>query len=365
MNGVLGMAELMLRTPLSAEQHDYAETIWQSGHALLELINDILDLAKVEAGKMLLRSESFDPVMELREVVRLFRARIVEGGLSLTVEEPSGPRIRVTGDGLRLRQIMANMLSNAVKFTDRGGVTLRLSITPMGQGRAMVRYEAEDTGIGISPDDLSRLFRPFTQVNGEGARSGGSGLGLVICKKLAGLMGGQIEVASERGRGSTFVLSVPLEMASGTSQAGAPERLSSESSGTQAGARVLVVEDNAVNRKLVQRMLEKLGCVVEVAEDGEQALEVAAGQEFDLVLMDWQMPGMDGLETTRHLKQLWAADRQVPVVALTASAMEGDRAACLEAGMSDYLTKPVRMASLGYVLDRWARTATGRVQTTS
>jgi signal transduction histidine kinase/ActR/RegA family two-component response regulator len=354
MNGVLGMAELMLRTPLSVEQRDYAETIWQSGHALLELINDILDLARVEAGKMLLRAEPFDPSVELLEVVRLFRARIVEKGLKLTLEEPSGPPIRVMGDGLRLRQIMANMLSNAVKFTDRGGVTLRLSITPIGQGRAMVRYETEDTGIGISQADLSRLFQPFTQANGGGARSGGSGLGLVICQKLAALMGGRIEVNSERGVGSTFVLSVPLAIVSGTGKAEAPEKPCSEASGTPAGARVLVVEDNVVNRKLVQRMLEKLGCTVSMTEDGAEAIQVAERQEFDLVLMDWQLPGIDGLETTRRLKQLWPADRQVPVVALTASAMEGDRAACLEAGMSDYLTKPLRMSALADVLERWA-----------
>jgi CheY-like chemotaxis protein len=249
---------------------------------------------------------------------------------------------------------MANMLSNAVKFTDRGGVTLRLSITPVGQGQAVVRCETEDTGIGISAEDLPRLFQPFTQVTGNGARCGGSGLGLAICKKLAGLMDGQMEVESEPGRGSKFVLSVPFALAHGAGKAEAREKPFSETSRTPAGARVLVVEDNVVNRKLVQRMLEKLGCAVKLAEDGAQALEVAAGQEFDLVLMDWQMPGMDGLETTRRLKRLWSADRQVPVVALTASAMEGDRVACLEAGMSDYLTKPLGMAELAGVLERWA-----------
>ncbi|HLK63449.1 MAG TPA: response regulator [Bryobacteraceae bacterium] len=353
MNGVLGMAELMLRTPLSSEQHDYAETIWQSGHALLELMNDILDLAKVEAGKMRLRSEPFDPAEEMREVVRLFRARIVEKALGLTVEEPTGTPIHLLGDALRIRQIMANMLSNAVKFTERGGVTLRLSLTPIDGGRVMLRYEAADTGIGISDADLAGLFQPFTQVNGEGTTREGSGLGLVICDKLAALMGGRIEVQSERGHGSSFVLSVPLPTAAAAPASKFSKPASMDFSGTLGGTRVLVVEDNPVNRKLVERMLEKLGCSVVVAEEGAQAIECVRHQEFDLVLMDWQMPGMDGLETTRRLKQLWPADRQVPIVALTASAMEGDRAACLRAGMSDYLTKPIRLAELRSVVDRW------------
>ena len=351
MNGVLGMAELLLRTPLSAEQREYAATICQSGQALLGLMNGILDLAKVEAGKMVLRPEPCDPTGELREVVRMFRARAIEKGLTLSMEAPPGPPVYVLADKLRLRQILANLLSNSVKFTERGGVTLRLAITPVGPGRVSVRYEIEDTGIGISAADLSKLFQPFAQAGDvRGPRFGGSGLGLVICRKLASLMGGRLDVQSTPGRGSKFVLDVPM-----TVSAAAPQR---EDSAEPVGerhlcARVLVVEDNAVNRRLVQRMLEKLGCTVELAEDGVQGLEAAARGRFDLVLMDWQMPGMDGLETTRRMKALWPPDRQVPVVAVTANAMEGDRAACLEAGMCDYLTKPLRMSALAAVLERW------------
>ena len=349
MNGVLGMTELMLNTPLSTEQKDYAETIWHSGNALLGLINDILDLAKVEAGKMLLRPNACDPAAELREVVRLFRARIVEKGLRVTVEAPN-LGVQVMADSLRLRQILANLLSNAVKFTEKGGVTLRLSLAPV-HGRIMVRYEVEDTGIGISKQDLSQLFQPFVQADGtRGPRYGGSGLGLVICRKLAVLMGGSLNVQSEVGRGTKFILEVILDPATGHREAPAaagPEPAKPVS------ARVLVVEDNPVNRKLVQHMLQKLGCTVELASDGYMALQVAAKDTFDLVLMDWQMPGMDGLETTRRLKEMWPAERQTPIVALTANAMEGDRAACLKAGMSDYLTKPIQMASLANALEKW------------
>ena len=351
MNGVLGMAELLLRTPLSTEQREYAATICQSGQALLGLMNGILDLAKVEAGKMILRPEPCDPSGELHEVVRMFRARAIEKGLTLSVETPPGPPVYVLADALRLRQILANLLSNSVKFTERGGVTLRLAITPAGQGRVSVRYEIEDTGIGISAEDLSQLFRPFAQAGDvRGPRFGGTGLGLVICRKLAMLMGGSLDVQSVPGRGSKFVLDVPF---SASAESPRREDTVEPARERQVAARVLVVEDNAVNRRLVQRMLEKLGCTVEVAEDGAQGLEAAIRGRFDLVLMDWQMPGMDGLETTRRLKAQWPPGRQVPVVALTANAMEGDRAACLDAGMCDYLTKPLRMSALAGILERW------------
>ena len=357
MNGVLGMAELMLSTPLSAEQYDYADTIRQSGNALLGLINDILDLAKVEAGKMQLRLEPCDPAAELREVVRLFRARAVEKGLTLEVDAPQAA-VFVSADAMRLRQILGNMLSNALKFTDRGGIALRLATSPAGQGRVTVRYEIEDTGIGISADDLRQLFTPYMQAGGAGhVRYGGSGLGLAICRKLAELMGGRLDVTSQLERGTKFIVEIPMALTAAASTVSAPAAAGEPAA---VSARVLVVDDNPINRKLVGRMLEKLGCTVTVAENGSQASQGS----FDFVLMDWQMPGMDGLETTRRLRAMWRAEQQIPVVALTANAMEGDRAACLNAGMSDYLTKPVQMSDLAAVLERWVgagrSTAAGR-----
>jgi signal transduction histidine kinase/ActR/RegA family two-component response regulator len=353
MNGVLGMAQLMLRTPLSQEQREYAETIWQCGGALLELLNDILDVAKVEAGKMTLRLEAFDPAEELNEVARLFRPKVLEKGLVLNIEQAPGPRRVLLGDRLRVRQILSNLLNNAVKFTDRGAITLGLTTAPLGTGQVMVRYSVEDSGIGISPGELGVLFHPFTQANsGVAQQYGGSGLGLAICQKLAQLMGGYVEVESEQGRGSVFVAAIPFAIAATSNNAGLAATPAAE---TRVAASVLVVEDSAVNRRVVERMLEKLGCKVTLAESGGAALKIASSEQFDLVLMDCQMPEMDGMETTRRLRANWAPDRQAPILALTANAMEGDRAACLAAGMSDYLTKPLEMTALEAALNRWAR----------
>jgi signal transduction histidine kinase/ActR/RegA family two-component response regulator len=353
MNGILGMAELLERTPLSPEQEDYARTIRQSGKALLELINGILDLAKVEAGKMQIHAEPFDPVEQLRDIARLFRARAVEKGLGLRVQTPDNAPA-VLGDALRIRQILTNLAGNAVKFTGRGAVTLRLrsALAPDG-GEAHLHFAVEDTGIGISTGDLPNLFEAFTQAHHSGAgKFGGTGLGLAISQKLAGLMGGRIEVASELGRGSTFTLSLTLPVSTLGTSAAAPEPPLPGSESL--AARVLVVEDNEVNQKLVRLMLERLGCVCEVASSGPEALALASHRDYDVVLMDWQMPEMDGLETARRLQELWGPARQTPIVALTASAMAGDREACLAAGMSDYLTKPVDIAGLARVVERWA-----------
>ncbi len=352
MNGILGMAELMVRTPLSTEQHDYAETIRQSGKALLELINDILDLAKVEAGKMKLALEPFDPAAVLREVAHLFRAGALEKGLELHIEEPSAPIPHAVGDALRLRQILANLVGNAVKFTEHGAVALRLISAPQPPGLVSLRYEVKDTGLGIASDDIPRLFDVFTQAqNGRAGKFGGSGLGLAISQKLAHLMGGRIDVASDPGSGSTFVLELSLP----SSNAAVPSPPSQVPfTDLSIGARVLVVEDNVVNQKLVQLMLARLGCTCEMASSGAEALEMVAARDYDLILMDWQMPGMDGLETARRMQALWPAGRAVPIVAVTASAMQGDREVCLAAGMSDYLAKPLELSSLAKTIARWS-----------
>jgi signal transduction histidine kinase/ActR/RegA family two-component response regulator len=360
MNGILGMSELLLRTPLSAEQHDFADTIRQSGKALLELINDILDLAKVEAGKMELMKEAFDPAALLRDVARLFRARAIEKGLDLVVLAPPPPVPHVAGDVLRVRQILANLTGNAVKFTEKGSVTLRLAIGPPVSGSVSLLYEVDDTGIGIAPEELPHIFDAFTQAqSGKASGPGGSGLGLAISKKLATLMGGLIEASSEPGRGSTFVLEIALPVsAPQTAPIGADAPLAI--SPPAIGARVLVVDDNIVNQKLVRVMLNRLGCACDTASSGAEALEMAAADDYDLVLMDWQMPEMDGLETARRMRALWQPDRQTPIVALTASAMQGDREECLASGMSDYLAKPVEMATLAKVVTRWSN---GRIKT--
>ena len=353
MSGVLGMSELMLQTPLSVEQRDLAETISQSGQALLELINDILDLAKVEAGKMALRREVCDPAGELLEVARLFRARASQTGLELKVERPAGEAVTVLGDARRIRQVLANLVSNALKFTRHGGVTLRLAFVPRKAGEVLLRYEVEDTGIGIADDFLPRLFQPFTQATRiQSEAFGGTGLGLAICRELAALMNGRVSARSVAGQGSTFVFEIPVALAPATASAGPVEATPARQ---PSPARVLVVDDNAINRKLVERMLAKLGCSAVLAESGPDALRLAEKERFDLVLMDWRMPGMDGLETSRRMKSQWPPEWQVPIVVLTANAMDGDRQLCLDAGMSDYLAKPLQLASLTRVLSRWVK----------
>jgi signal transduction histidine kinase/ActR/RegA family two-component response regulator len=358
MNGILGMAELLERTPLSPEQHDYAATIRQSGKALLELINDILDLAKVEAGKMQLHAEPFDPVESLREIFRLFRARAVEKGLDLVLVEPPDGVPPVVGDQLRVRQILANLAGNAVKFTDQGEIALRLEVDAPRDGAATLRFAVRDTGIGIAAEDLPKLFDLFTQAHHSvSSKFGGTGLGLAISQKLAALMGGRIDAASTPGRGSVFTFSLTLPV----SQRPAPAATPVEDLGARSalGARVLVVEDNPVNQKLVRIMLDRLGCSCDTASSGAEALRIAAERDFDLVFMDWQMPEMDGLETARRLIALWGTDRQTPIVAVTASAMAGDREACLAAGMADYLPKPIEMSGLARVVERWT---SGRIK---
>ena len=353
MNGVLGMADLLLRTPLTGEQQDYAVTIRQSGQALLAVINDILDMAKIEAGRMSLREAPFDAAAVVIDIGRLFHARALEKGIELRTEVPRNENVYVVGDGLRVRQILANLTSNAVKFTDRGSVTLHLDVTRIG-GRASLRYSVVDTGIGIAPERQPELFRTYSQLENGHSPIGSSGLGLVISGTLSHLMGGHITVTSAPDHGSTFAFTVSLPTATA---APAPLPEPAELPMPARSMRVLVVEDNPVNRRLVQAMLGKLGCTVELAASGEQALKMAQGRRYDLILMDWHMPGYDGLETTRRLHQQWDPEDRVPVIALTAAAMDGDREACLAAGMADYLTKPIELARLAELVERWGREA--------
>lgn len=351
MNGVLGMAELMLRTPLTVEQREYAETIDISGRRLLDLINDILDLAKVESGKLQVQSAPFRVTEVCQEVVRLFRPKALHKGISLEVEIPARLPVLV-GDALRIRQIVANLVGNAVKFTDRGSVTVRVEVFARAKDLVDLSIQVSDTGSGIPASKIPLLFQSFVQLDSTPSRRhDGTGLGLVISRKLAALMGGTIEVESKPGEGSRFTLALPLRPADKTLEETGDVK-TVEPMGSSM-ARVLVVEDNSVNQRLVRRMLERLGCEVDVAGDGHEALRKAQSFSFDLILMDWRLPGMDGLETTRLLRKNLVEDQQVPIVALTANAMHGDREQCLRAGMSDYLAKPIQMAGLAAVLERW------------
>jgi signal transduction histidine kinase/ActR/RegA family two-component response regulator len=358
LNGVIAAADLMAATQLNNEQHELLDTLRLSAKTLLGIINDILDFSKIEAGRMVLETLSFTPTVLVEEVASIMAPAAHSKGLTVRTELSSSLPHSVAGDPLRLRQILLNFVGNAIKFTACGEVVIRAMRLKKGEGQsAWLRFEVQDTGVGIPPEKQAGIFDAFTQADSSVTRQyGGTGLGLAICKRLVELMGGQIGVYSQPGQGSCFWFEVPLPVI----QENAPEETTAQPSGSALnsheldGVRVLLVEDNPVNQKVAIRMLQKLGCVVELAENGQQALEKLERASYDIVLMDMQMPIMDGLTATRLLRQReqQTGHHQV-VIALTANAMQTDRELCLEAGMDDYLSKPLTLDALQVMLLRW------------
>ncbi|MBX3743680.1 MAG: response regulator [Verrucomicrobiae bacterium] len=357
MNGVLGMCEFLLGTPLSTEQRDAANTLKYSSESLLAQLNDILDLAKIEAGKLELERTPFRLDALVDASVGLFIPKAQVKGLALTATlHPELPAVLV-GDPVRLRQVLFNLVGNAVKFTLQGSIGLAVRPCGLPAGPAGVEFEVRDTGIGIVPEQLPLLFKAFSQADSSITRKfGGSGLGLAVSRQLAELMGGSIEASSMPGQGSTFVLRVPLPAAadpgvvscSGAAAPASPRAQRAPVLGPfPVALRVLVAEDNPVNRKVAGLYLGRMGCEVVFAVNGRQAVEAAAEEAFDLVLMDCQMPELDGLAATRLIRQNeTCTGRRVPIIAMTASAVRGDREACLAAGMDEYVSKPVQWSAI-------------------
>ena len=356
MNGVIGMTSLLLGTRLDNDQRHFAEAVNKSASALLSIINDILDLSKIEAKRLTIEPVAFDLLATLADTVEVVRPRAVEKHLGLELEmDPQLPRA-VIGDEGRIRQVLMNLLANAVKFTQSGRVTLRTRREAVA-GVALIVFEVADTGIGISNDQVARLFQKFVQADASTTRRfGGTGLGLAICRELVTLMGGSIEVASVPGKGSTFRVALALPTAPDQpSEPVAPVRSRpGEPPASLDGMRVLAVEDNAVNQQVVKRLLERMGCVVELVGDGQEALDSLGRVRFDLVLMDCQMPVMDGYKATEEIRKREAGGPRIQIIGLTANAMRGDREACLSDGMRDYLSKPVNLDQLKETLMRWA-----------
>jgi signal transduction histidine kinase/ActR/RegA family two-component response regulator len=352
MNGVLGMTSLLLQTRLDLEQREYADSIRISAEALLSVVNDVLDFSKVEAGKIDLESVPVD----LRSVVERTRETIapevVRKKLTMAVSIDDRLPARLMGDAGRLRQILLNLVGNAVKFTDRGTVTVR--VYPCTDIPSHIRFDVIDTGIGISLEDTCRLFEPFSQLDGSSTRKhGGTGLGLSISKRLVELMGGDIGVTSQVGVGSTFWFAIPLTPAPQESPASESQLDSNLASVRPAvAASILVAEDNSVNQRLIVRILEKLGYTVDSVSNGKEALEAVARKSYSAILMDCQMPVMDGYIATQAIRQTERSTR-TPIIALTASAMQGDEEKCRDAGMDDYLAKPVDAKRLAGTLQRW------------
>jgi signal transduction histidine kinase/CheY-like chemotaxis protein len=340
MNGVLGLARVLVDEAEAPAQRELAQTILASGQGLLHILDDILDLSKLDAGALHMAPAPTQPRALIEEVRRLMRVKADEARLWLDVDvaEPLPPWVAI--DGHRVRQVLTNLLGNAIKFTERGGVTIRAS-----HGAGRLRVAVEDTGIGMTPEGLARAFRPFEQADGSTARRfGGTGLGLAICRRLCELMGGEVWARSAPGAGSTFTFEVAAPLAEAPVGA-EPPALAPPSS-----ARVLVAEDNRVNQLVARRLLAKLGAEVEVVTNGREAVEILHREPFDLVLMDLQMPEVDGLEATRRIRAMSGARSSTPIFALTASAMEKERRACAAAGMDGVLTKPIEIDALGRTL---------------
>ncbi len=354
MNGIIGMAGLLVDTPLTSEQAEMARVIQGSAESLLSIVNDILDFSKIEAGKLTLVIAPLELRPVVDEVVALLAPRAKEKGLDLiSVLEP-GTDLALQGDAGRIRQVLLNLAGNAVKFTERGCVRIEVSARRSPGGRSRVRFAVRDTGIGISRKAQAWLFQPFTQADGTTTkRFGGTGLGLAISRQLVDLMGGEIGFESTEGQGSCFWFELTL---GGPASAAPVTRVAPPliGLGAVAGPRLLLAEDNQVNQTVARRMLEKLGCSVDVVANGRLALEALARGRFDAVLMDCQMPDLDGYETTRRIRlgEVPGADPLIPIIALTAFAMPGDRLKCIEAGMNDYLSKPVRSEDLQAALVR-------------
>jgi len=348
MNGMLGVADLLRTMSPTAEQKKLLDILGSSGESLLRIINDILDFSKIEAERLELRPKPFDIRGLLDELDMLLNAQARPKHVAFVIDADPRLPAALNGDRQRLSQILLNLGTNAVKFTDRGEVQLVLRVLDLVDGKARVEFTMRDTGIGMSAEALSRLFTPFTQVADSRQQRGGTGLGLVITQKLVALMGGVIRVTSVSGKGSSFTFSLELPVAEVTATA-ATTRV-----GKLESLSILVAEDNAVNQTIIEAMLKQLGHRIRMVGTGSAALEALVNESFDLVLMDCNMPEMDGLEATREMRSGTAGRRNIElsVIALTANAMDGDRERCLAAGMNDFLAKPVSIAALRATIDR-------------
>ena len=362
-NGVLGMTELLLNTDLSEEQHRFAENARRSGETLLTIINDILDISKIEAGKLDLENVRFDLRELIEELEQVFVPTAQSKNLQLICNLPPTLHTALQGDPVRLRQILSNLIGNAIKFTQSGAVTVHVSQNIGQNNTSLLRFEVIDTGDGIAPELQSRIFKPFSQADSSTTRQyGGTGLGLTICKQLVRLMGGEIGVKSAPSKGSTFWFSVCLQALPVITQhelndnADLPGVTGLVVDDEQLSGYVLIAEDNLINQEVVKHMLDILGCEADVVADGRSAVETATRNAYDVILMDCQMPEMDGFEATaeiRRRERLQGGIKRIPIIALTANALAGDEDRCLKAGMDHYLAKPIKLEQLQQVLKLW------------
>jgi CheY-like chemotaxis protein len=352
MNGIIGMSGLLLQTPLDDDQKDLARTVRDSGESLLTIINDILDFSKIEAGRLDIETVPVDLRECVGSAVELVKHKAAEKRLDLVVRIADDAPAMVRSDPTRLRQILLNLLSNSLKFTDRGQIELTVRRGPADE----LHFAVRDSGIGLSPEGMVKLFQSFSQADSSTTRKyGGTGLGLVISRRLAEILGGTMTAESPgAGQGCTFRFHVRAEAVAMAPSAPRPAAASAidPGMGRRHPLRILLAEDNLVNQKPALRLLGQMGYSADVAGNGLLALEAVDRQIYDVVLMDVQMPEMDGLEAARRITTRYRPHERPRIVAMTANAMQGDREACLEAGMDDYLTKPIRVDELVQALQR-------------
>jgi signal transduction histidine kinase len=350
MNAILGFTRLLYETKLSDEQQRFIDAIHFSGENLLVIINDILDLSKIQSGKMLIEHCEFNLRELLGGIISVLKPKATEKGLELTYKLADYIPTAIKGDPVRLNQVLTNLISNAVKFTDRGGVYLDIDATGVEEKEFIIEFRVRDTGIGIAEDKQGIIFENFVQASSDSTRKyGGTGLGLTIVKNLIELQEGKITLSSKPGHGSTFTVQLPFERATG--QAKPSSSLAAKKTGESyellQGVRVLVAEDNGVNQLLIRKVLEKAGCKIQIASNGLEALKHLKADAYDIILMDIQMPEMDGYEATGHIRlDLQSPYAEIPIIAMTAHAFGSDVNKCISAGMNDYISKPFQADNL-------------------
>jgi len=355
LNGIIGMTAVLLDRDLASAERDCVETIRKSGEALLAVIDDILDFSKIEAGHLDLECEDFDITEAIDSAIEIVKSEAIRRSNRLVVEiHPNVPRV-VRGDLIRLRQILLNLLSNAVKFTSRGKIEVRAELVEAAIAEIELRFTVSDSGLGMTPEQQAKLFQPFTQAHKSTTRHfGGTGLGLAICKRLVELMNGSIGVNSSPGTGSEFSFTVKVQPSARGMALREPAKVCpAVSMPVLSDVHILLVEDNTINQKVARMMIKDLGYKVDVANNGVEALNSFSSGKYDLILMDCLMPEMDGFEATRRIRASGPSGMRTPIIAMTANAFAQDREECLAAGMTDYLSKPVRQQELREKLRQW------------
>jgi CheY-like chemotaxis protein len=359
MNGIMGMTQLLHNTNLAPEEKKFVETIHQSSEVLLVILNDILDLSKIESGKLELRRIEFDIVETITETVKLLETQASASQLTIHKEFLETTPHRIWGDPGRIRQILTNLIGNAIKFSEKGDITVCLNTEMVSENKVLVLIQVIDAGISVPKDEQEHVFEAFVQADDSTTRRfSGTGLGLTISRQLVEMMGGQIGVENNSGPGSTFWFKIPFDVCHAPSATGSlyvdSDTLSMRSELLK-DARILVAEDNIVNQFVIRKILEELGCKATIVNDGIEVVKSWKARRYDIILMDIQMPNRDGIAATGVIRKLENGERAIPIIAITANALTSDRDACIEAGLDDYLSKPYRIKEFKMMLERWVR----------